>query len=133
MQEIWKDIEGYEGKYQVSDLGNVRSLNYKKLGVVKNLIPQKTPKGYLKIGFTINGKTKYLFIHRLVMETFKPREDMYLKTDKGAYVVQVDHVNDNKSDNRLENLQWLTGRKNYCKAINRKKFKSGLIKLINEV
>ena len=60
--EIWKDIEGYEGAYQVSNLGNVRSLNYNNTGKVKNLKKQVTKRGRYVVGLSIKGKSKTLSV-----------------------------------------------------------------------
>lgn len=99
-EEIWKDIVGFEGKYQVSNIGNVRSLNYKKSGVTKLLSLSKTPAGYPKVGLVDNnGETKSFMVHRLVLETFEPIHDG---------LPCCNHINEIKDDNRLENLEWVT-------------------------
>lgn len=128
MKEEWKDIVGYEGLYQVSDLGNVRNIVTNKM-----LSAVKITNGYLAVRLSKRGESKLFVVHRLVLETFKPREDMRLKTKNGSYVVQVDHINNIKSDNRLENLQWLTGSKNIKKEQPRKNFKKKLGLALKEV
>lgn len=99
MKEIWKDIVGYEGLYQVSNLGRVKSLNYggKIMGVTT------LPKGYLKIGLTKNKIRKYYFIHRLVAETFIPNPNNY---------PCVNHKDCNTSNNCINNLEWITHKDN---------------------
>lgn len=67
MQETWKDICGYNGDYQVSDYGRVRSL---KGGNIKYLRPAKSPIGYEYVGLCLNGKSKIFYVHRLVAEAF---------------------------------------------------------------
>lgn len=102
--ECWKDIVGYEGIYQVSDLGNVRSL---KFGKWKVLRPQLT-RGYLRIGFRRKGeKQKCYLVHRLVYSSFN---------GPIAADMTVDHINGIRTDNRLENLQLLTREENTRKA-----------------
>ena len=70
MNEIWKDIEGYEGLYQVSNFGNVKSLNYKRSGREKILKPSKDNDGYLHVNLCKNNNQKGFTIHRLVAKTF---------------------------------------------------------------
>lgn len=128
MKERWKDIRGYEGLYQVSDLGNVRNLATKK--VLKQTF---NTNGYVQVSLYKNHEIKKNTVHRLVLETFEPRDDMYLKTNNGSYVMQVDHINNIKTDNKLENLQWLFGSKNLKKETKRNNFKRNLRKLLKEV
>lgn len=126
-EEIWKDIVGYEGLYQVSNLGNVKSL--KNLNLIN---PTKVGKGYYGLYLSKNGIRERKYVHRLVLETFKPREDMDIKID-GRLYLNVDHINNIKTDNRLENLQWLTPKENTRKEVDRRKFKRNLQKAIKEV
>jgi hypothetical protein len=111
MQEIWKDIKGYEGLYKVSNLGRVKSLNR----VIKNkngslrsleermLNPLKDTDGYLMVGLFQYGNQKRCKIHRLVAETF---------LENPNNKPQVNHINEIKSDNKLSNLEWVTAKEN---------------------
>lgn len=100
--ETWKDIQGYEGRYQVSNLGRVRSFTKKSNG--KLLIPIKTKKGYLTVRLYSNRVTyKQFSIHRLVACAFI--DNTYSKK-------QVNHMNGIKSDNNLNNLEWSTNQEN---------------------
>lgn len=113
--EIWKDILGYEGYYQVSNLGNVKSLDrvretlptakkqFKTFNEGRVLIPKESNRGYLRYALTKEGKTKYLSAHRLVAQSFIP--NIKDKPD-------VNHINGIKTDNRIENLEWCTGSEN---------------------
>ena len=119
MQEIWKDIKGYEGLYQVSNLGNVRSLHYRKSNYSKLLIPQDDcRRGYLKVGFHKDGKYKTFSVHRLVASAFMtdktsfksmPCEDRNL-IDLNSLV--VNHKDEIKTNNNISNLEWCTERYN---------------------
>lgn len=97
MTEVWKDIDGYEG-YQVSNLGNVKSLNYKCTGKERILSPG-IKNGYLYVGLCKDGKRKDYYIHRLVAEAFIPNP---------FKLPCVNHKNEDKTDNRVENLEWCT-------------------------
>lgn len=112
-EEIWKDIPGYEGIYQVSDLGRVRSLdriicridgeNRRLNGVI--LRPGKSKDGYLRVILWRNGKSRSFLVHQLVMISFDSH------TPSGHKSV-IDHINGDKDDNRLENLRLTSNRIN---------------------
>lgn len=106
--EVWKDIKGYEGCYQVSNLGKIRSLDrlVNKKGGGKRLLKGRVLKTYIKkngyeqIGLTVNGDTKYFTIHRLVAVHFIKNDD----PDKNV----INHKNGIKTDNKKTNLEWCT-------------------------
>lgn len=111
MKEIWKDIEEYEGLYQISNLGRVKSLERYvitkhgyQLPISKKILKQITNKfGYKKVELNKNGKGKSYSVHRLVAKT-------YLKDYNEN--LQVNHVNGIKDDNRVENLEMVTASQN---------------------
>jgi hypothetical protein len=111
MQETWKDIKNYEGLYQISTLGRIKS--FPRKGTYKNakiLKPYKDGGNYYYvIGLHKNGKRKYKAIHRLVAETFIPNPNNY---------PLVNHKDENKLNNCVDNLEWCTHKynSNYGKA-----------------
>ena len=103
MKEEWRDIKGYPN-YMVSNMGNVKSLNYRgntNKEVILKPIKQKT--GYCHITLCKNGITKIYSVHRLVYETF---------VGEIPQGMQVNHINEDKTDNRLENLNLLSPKAN---------------------
>lgn len=106
--EVWKDIEGYEGLYQVSNMGRVKSLG--KRGAIKQPIERKNPKrkGYLVMQLYKDNKPKNCYVHRLVAEAFVENPD-----NKET----VNHINGDKHDNRASNLEWSTHAENNAHAM----------------
>ena len=105
MIEEWRPVVGYEGLYEVSNTGRVRSLdmyvksrygNY-RLHKGKVLSPAKDKNGYLKVNLCYNGKDKIIRVHRLVTEAFIPNPDN---------LPEVNHKDEDKTNNRVENLEW---------------------------
>lgn len=112
MEEIWKDIEGYEGFYQVSNKGRIRSLDrivksdtrssqFLK-GSIKSLIQNKST-NYITVSLTKFGKTKSFYVHRLVAKAFIPNQDN---------LPQVNHKDESRTNNCVENLEWCDSKYN---------------------
>lgn len=97
MEEVWKDIPGYEGLYQVSSLGRVKSLNYNHEGYQKILSFKKERNGYLRVGLFREGRQKLFSVHRLVATVFIPNPNN---------LPQVNHKDEDKTNNRADNLEW---------------------------
>ena len=129
MKEIWKSIKGYDGVYEVSNFGRVRGLDryvnygysdvlhkgqilksrcHKNGYYVVTLSSWKQREGYENIGFTINGITHYKLVHRLVAEAFIPNPNNK-KT--------VNHIDGNKANNCVTNLEWATQSENNLHAV----------------
>ena len=102
--EVYRDVKGYEGLYQVSNLGNVKSLNYNRGGKERILKPSYSV-GYLKVSLCLNKAVKNRKIHQLVAEAF-------LNHKSCGHNLVVNHINFNKTDNRVDNLEIVTAREN---------------------
>lgn len=130
MEEIWKEIEGFEGKYEISNLGRIRTvkniqhfwsrasgewkLEERIQETNKIRVCFKNNKGYMRIALKNKDKVKDYLVHRLVAKTFIPNPE-----NKRF----VNHKNGNKEDNRVENLEWCTQKENMQHAV-----KNGLSK-----
>lgn len=112
-EEIWKPIKDYEGLYEISSLGRVKSLNYNRTGKKKILKNMKNSNGYLVVSLTKFGKQKNYLIHRLVAEAFIPNPE-------GK--PHIDHINTIKNDNSIENLRWVTNKENNNNPLTKKKY-----------
>jgi hypothetical protein len=108
--EIFKDIKGYEGFYQVSNLGNVKSLVRKGRKKEMILRPKKKRDGHYSVSLSNNSIKKHLDVHQLVAIAF-------LNHNPNGHTIEVDHINNNPLDNRVENLQLLTNREHKSKHI----------------
>lgn len=97
MIELWKSITGYDN-YAVSNLGKVKNLSNGKV-----LKPINAGNGYLRVGLYSNGKQKLVSLHRLVANAFIPNY---------KNLPQINHKNENKADNCVENLEWCTPKYN---------------------
>lgn len=113
MQEIWLPIKGYEGLYEISSLGRVKSLRFGREHVMKTCIDSG---GYAYNSLRKNKVPKNFLIHRLVAIAFIEKYE--------DYHIQVNHKNNIKTDNRVENLEWCSARENYCHRSLFKKFTS---------
>lgn len=100
MIEQWKSIDGYEGLYEVSNLGNVKSLGNNANRKDKFLKPA-TVKGYQQVGLWKDGKRKKFLVHRLVAQAF-------LEKPFDPNATDINHKDENPLNNRVENLEWCT-------------------------
>lgn len=126
MEEMWVPVIGYEGFYEVSDKGNVRSVdrlcNSKTAGSYKRCVGKvlrqiTTKNGYKRVNLSVNQKRKTVFVHRLVAEAFVPNPNHH---------TIVNHKDENPSNNCADNLEWCTylynanyGSRNQKGSINR--------------
>lgn len=118
-KEIWKDIKGYENLFQVSNLGNVRSLDKTITTKDGKIVTYKGRQfkneytdrdGYHKVGLTHCGKYKTVHVHRLVAIAFLGEPN-----DK---TLVVNHIDSNPGNNRIENLEWVTQQQNCLHSFN---------------
>jgi hypothetical protein len=104
MEEIWKPVIGYEGLYQVSNLGRIKNVKQQNI-----LLGDMHVKGYRRVCFSVNCVSSVLLVHRIVAQTFIPNKD-----NKPC----VNHKDCNKTNNEVENLEWVTYRENNLHTIN---------------
>ncbi|MEG1402888.1 NUMOD4 domain-containing protein [Bacteroides sp.] len=100
--EVWKDIQGYEGLYQVSNLGRVKTLP-RKYGTERIRKPAIEKNGYLQLLLCKDGVRKNYFVHRIVAEAFILNPNNY---------PTVNHIDKNKLNNQVPNLEWMTFEQN---------------------
>lgn len=103
MEEVWKNIAGYEGLYQISNSGRVKSLNYRGHGYEKILVPKVNNSGRLWVELARNGKSKPFLIHRLVGSAFLPNPLGYK---------EINHIDENPQNNDVRNLEWCSHKYN---------------------
>lgn len=108
--EIWRDIPNYEGLYQVSNLGRIKSFHFKSEKILRLC---KDKDGYIYVGLSKGGIVKLLKVHRLVASAF------ILNPNN---LPQIDHINAVKTDNRVENLRWTTAKENIRNPLNMVRF-----------
>ena len=121
--EVWKDIPGYQGYYQASNFGRIRSVEHTKTFIkhysdgrdVENtvtypsrILSQKMSSGYLGVTTSVDGVVSYPLVHRLVALAFLDNPD-----DRP----QVDHIDGDRTNNKPENLRWVTSKENHANAV----------------
>lgn len=107
--ERWAIIPGFEGRYEASTEGRIRQRTASPRRRPGYIVPQSSvAHGYKRVGLMVDGKSRTFLVHRLVAETFIPAHA------KGA---EVNHINGDKTDNRIENLEWITHAENMRHAL----------------
>lgn len=106
MTEIWQPIKGWEGYYDVSNLGRIRSYRKNQFFLKEPRIVTLTDSfGYWYVHLQVKKKSKRLRVHRIVAETFIPNPNNY---------PVIDHIDGDKKNNKVENLKWCTQSENCC-------------------
>lgn len=123
MKEIWKDVKGWESIYQISNIGRFKTLNYRGTGKEKIISGWLDTDGYIKVILSKKGRKRITkSLHRLVYETF---------VGEIPQGMQVNHINEIKTDNRLENLNLMTPKENInwgtANERRSKKLKNGVL------
>ncbi len=122
--EVWRDVPGYQGLYEASSLGNIRS-NYCRTKNGKIILSNKiNRKGYVTICLYKNKKRFSTEAHRIVANTFMPSSDNKL---------QINHINEIKNDNRICNLEWCTPKENLNHGSRNKRSAETLSKSIDQL
>ena len=130
-EEVWKSIKNYEGLYEVSNKGKIRSLDHirkngknqylQKGKILKSGLNKKT--NYLMISLSKNGKCKTKYIHKIVAETFIDNLNQYK---------YINHKDENKLNNKVDNLEWCSAKYNCNYGDRNKKIANKLSKKINQ-
>ena len=120
LQEVWRDVIGYEGRYQVSNLGRVKRLRYEYVDTYKSGRHRVKPEriitaniakmGYYMVDLYSSGRRKRCYVHRLVAQSFVPNPDN---------LFYVNHKDENMLNNRADNLEWCTAAYNVSYGTNR--------------
>lgn len=115
--EIWKDIPEYEGIYLASNNGRIKSIKSKNEKILKGSTDNR---GYRIVSLWKDGKCSWFQVHKLIVITFLEYKEL-------SYKIVIDHINNKKNDNRLENLQIISQRENASKDKDKNKTSSKYI------
>ena len=121
--EEWRDVAGYEGLYQVSDQGRVKSLERKGRKSERILKPGVVGGGYLMVVLCAGGKQKMHKVHRLVCQSFHENPENK---------PEVNHINEDKTDNRACNLEWSTAKENCNHGTRNERMAKGIAKALSK-
>lgn len=106
MQETWKPVVGFEDHYEVSDCGNARRIGRDRMGRCRNTVLRSSNRnGYRGVTFSVESRTTTMSVHRIMWEAF------HAPIPAG---MQINHINGDKTDNRLDNLELCTAKENHA-------------------
>lgn len=123
-RELWRDVVGYEGLYQVSNFGRVKSLNYHRSGEERVIVQRQDRYGYKAVNLSKDGVARQINVHRLVATAF---------IDNPDYLPQVNHKDEDKTNNAVDNLEWCTGKYNMNYGTHNKRCADGISKPIIQI
>ena len=121
MKEIWKDVSGYEGIYQISNFGRVRSFKFSNVRILKNIVHSA---GYLTVDLRKNGTRKSFKIHRLVALAF---------IENPNNLPSINHKDECKTNNSINNLEWCTDKYNTNYGTRTERTSKPVIQFIDQV
>ena len=126
MEEIWKDIPGYEGLYQASNFGNIKRICYtnqfSSFSKEKILKQHYNEQGYLKIKLTKKGKPKTYRVHRLIAQTFIPNP---------YGLKEINHIDSRRDNNCVNNLEWCDRKSNILHSVNKNRMHVKPVRMID--
>lgn len=122
--ELWRDVVGYEGLYQVSNFGRVKSLNYHRSGEPRIIAQRQDRYGYKAVNLSKDGAARQVSVHRLVATAFIPNPD---------YLPQVNHKDEDKTNNTADNLEWCTNKYNMNYGTHNERCAAGIAKPILQI
>lgn len=128
--EIWKPVKGYEGLYEASDMGRVKSLNYGRMGEERLMKPTLKEGGYLVVNLWRNNKCRLVRVHRLVYEAFNGYIPPFTNYGHGDERMEINHIDEDKTNNKLSNLELVSHKENNAHETRKERQKKAVSKRV---